>query len=138
MTLHNDVVDSIVEKSLQGTTFFVPKESFKASFVHPYTNSTGWGIGSLFVKEVRLWARFRDSLDIKNWRRSQIDPSKLPADTMLTYFRLGADSLTPWNFAQVQPSYNFTQTDAVLEGAVLISDVVYTNEYVWNDEISLF
>jgi len=138
MTLHNDLVDSIVEKSLEGTTFFVPKESFKASFVRPFTNATGLGLGALFVKEVRFWAQFKNSLEIKNWRRSQIDPSNLPANILLTYFRLGADNLAPWNFAEVQPSYNFTQTNPELEGAVLVSDVIYTNEYIWNNDISLF
>ena len=138
MTLHNDLIDSVVEKSLEGTTFFVPKESFKASFVHPYTNATGWGLGTLLIKEVRFWAQFRDSLEIKNWRRSQIDPSNLSADILLNYFRLGADNLEPWNFAEVQPSYNFTETNPELEGANLVSDVIYTNEYIWNNDISLF
>jgi hypothetical protein len=110
MTLHNNLVDSVIEKSLVGTTFFVPKEFFKASLNHPFTNETGPGLGSLLIKEVRFWAKFRDSTEIKNWRRSQIDPSVLPANNLLTYFRLGADNLDPWNFAEVQASYNYTET----------------------------
>lgn len=66
MTLHNDLIDSVVETSLVGTTFFVPKESFKASFVHPINNATGEGVGSILIKEVRFWAQFRNSIEIKN------------------------------------------------------------------------
>ena len=70
--------------------------------------------------------------EIDNSRYNQVDPMKLEAEQLLSYFRLASGSSLLNNFAERNPYYDFEDTDIELSDVGFVEDFVEQKRYMYN------